>query len=118
MGQVVKATVIKGVGGKLMLHVEDIPLNDAAMIEPDKDGNVKRATLAYATNRSTGKDGQVIIPVKGLKDDSPYVAVTFSATVEGAKALGMRFAAKDTSRRASAVKVRAATVAELLALKS
>jgi len=116
MGQVVKATVIKGAGGKLMLHVEDIPLNDAAMITPDTDGNVKRATLAYATNRSTGKDGQVIVPVKGLKDDAPYVAITFSASVEGAKALGMRFAAKDVSRKPGAVKVRTASAAELLAI--
>ncbi len=117
MGQIVKASIVK-VGAKLMLHIDDVPLNDAAMIAPDADGNVSRATLCYATNRSVGKDGQVILPVKGLKDDAPYVAVTFSATVEGAKARGMRFAAKDVSRKPGAVKVHRASAAELLALKS
>ncbi len=117
MAQSVKASIVKRADGKLMLHVEDIPLNDAAMIAPDEHGNVKRATLAYATNRSTGKDGQIVLPVKGLKDDAPYVAITFSASVEGAKALGMRFAAKPSAAKAPGkLTVRAASAAELLAI--
>jgi len=104
MSNIVRGAIVKGDKGQIMLQLDPIPLEATARYDVDSDGMVKRATMFHGTNRSTGKGTTVIVPIKGLKAEAPYLSVTLSAEIEAVKALGFKLVRKE--QRNGAVKVR------------
>lgn len=93
----IKASIVK-LGKGLALAVEPIPLSAVANVTPDpKSGLITRATMIHATNRSMEDGQRVTIPVKGLKAEAPYVAVTLSVDLESAEKLGLNFNVREKS---------------------
>ncbi len=95
--QRIKASIQK-IDGKAALVIEPIMLSGTANVKPEADGTVHRATLVYLSNRRRVDGESLIDPIKGMKGDAPFLSVTLSADIDGAREMGYAFVVKEAAK--------------------
>lgn len=104
MSLVIKGAKLVKDGKRIMLQIPPIALGAIVTVKPDANGDFSRATWLHATNRGSADGERVIMPIAGVKGDSPYLAVTLSLDADGAEEMGLKFAVAETAKSAKPAK--------------